>query len=121
MVAVAINCTSGRSDTSNLRSRGRGEWYRDKKEIIPHKKLADHLALLSEESKSWNEYLIAAAPKGSVKNKTWKNDIFSEHDIREIVNQSVLEGCVQHVKEIQKDKKRVSNKRIYIGLGKDGS
>ena len=112
----------GRSDTSNLRSRDRGDWWhKDKKPTIPHKTPSDHLAMLSAESVSWHEYLIAAAPKDSVENKTWKNDIFSEHDIREIMNLSVLNGCVQHVEEIQKDRKRASNKRIYIGPGKDGT
>ena len=89
------------------------------KSRLPHKTPSDHLALLSEESKTWYEYLIAAAPKGSVMNMTWKNDIFSEHDIRDIINMFVLDGCVQHVQEIQKDWKRVSSKRMYIGPRKE--
>ena len=71
--------------------------------------------------------MVAAAPEGSVKNGTWKNDVFSVHEIREVINKRALDGMVQHVRELQiaKNKeraliRRAQNKRIYIGPGRDG-
>ena len=51
----------------------------------------------------------------------WKDDVFSVHDIKEVVNNDALNGMIRHVQEIQTGKKRTSNKRIYIGPGRDGS
>ena len=77
--------------------------------------------MLSDKTKAFHENLVAAGPEESVSDGTWKNDVFSVHDIREVARNDALDGMIQHVKEIQKDKKRTSNKRIYIGPGRDGS
>ena len=89
----------------------------------PPKKPVDNFALLSDKSRTFHENMVAAAPAGSVGNGTWKDDVFSVHDIREVINKDALDGMIQHGRELQIAKnpnKKAQNKRIYIGPGRTG-
>lgn len=125
----------GRPDTLDGRPRGPQQgWQENPKRkrseparassgsgLQQPKKPVDNIELSSDKTKTFHENLVAAAREESVRNGTWKNDVSSVHGIREVVNNAALGGMVQHVKEIHKDKKRTSNKRIYTGPGRDGS
>ena len=80
-----------------------------------------HTEKLSKEAKDFHEN-VSAIPLSN-EDSLWKNEVLKYFKIHEDVRERnyFLDNCFRHLDDVGKDKKAVSNKRIYLGPGRDGS
>ena len=72
---------------------------------------------LADSTLDFHERLVRQVPRNAVDNGRWRFEIFKGCDISEVMNEEMLESIFGHLADLGK----TTNKRIYIGPGRDGS